>query len=204
MILERSRYGFSKVSTKETDFKASGFMRYPSLKLAVRAYVKGLTQLTENPAVIITDFYGGGLSTILTVYIGGLFNRLFFGNPYLINIGFQTITFLGLVYLLYSVAPAVRLRLLALVMLPSFTLWTSIASKEAIVAAAVAVLSAYFVRMYSGHVVPGVHHVLATLVLYIFKPHYGVALVYGIGTTLVCRIVRRKALVAFSIGLVSL
>jgi hypothetical protein len=152
----------------------------------------------------LTDVGSTGLATVLTVYVGRFFNFLFFGNPHLINIGFQSITFAGLVVLLQAIEPALRLRMYVLCMLPSFTLWTSIASKEAIIAGAVAVLSAYFIRLYSRRIAPGVHHVLAAIVLFLFKPHYGVVFAYGIGTTFVCTFVRRKALVALTLGLTSL
>ena len=168
------------------------------------SYQQTAALLREDLFFALSDLHGGGISTILTIYIGGVFNKLLFGNPFLINIGFQSITFVGLVYLLQSVAPAVRLRLLLLMMLPSFTVWTSIASKEAIVAGAVAVLVGYFIRMYNGQLVPRVHHILAALVLFLFKPHYGVAFAYGIGTTFICLHASKKALTALLIGMGSL
>lgn len=152
----------------------------------------------------LVDVHGGGFTTIVTIKIGAIFNELFFGNPYLINIGFQTFTFIGLIYLLHSTAPALRLRLLVLTMLPSFTLWTSIASKESIVAASVAVLTAYLIRMYDGKVIPGLHHVVAAIVLFVFKPYYGVAFAYGITTTFVSQFIRRKALVSLLMGIFTL
>lgn len=160
--------------------------------------------LREDLLFALSDLHGGGISTILTIYVGGVFNKLLFGNPFLINIGFQSITYIGLIYLLQSVAPTVRLRLLILMMLPSFTVWTSIASKEAIVAGAVAILAAYFIRMYNGQLSPRLHHIIAALILFLFKPHYGAAFAYGIGSTFICFYARKKALTALVIGIASL
>lgn len=172
--------------------------------VVAEVYQAATRQIRDNLLAALADVHGGGFTTVLTIKIGAVFNALFFGNPFLINIGFQTFTFIGLVYLLHSTVPALRLRLLVLTMLPSFTLWTSIASKESIVAGAVAVLAAYFIRMYDGRVIPGLHHVVAAIVLFVFKPYYGVAFAYGIATTLVSRFVRKRALVSLLIGMVTL
>ena len=70
-------------------------------------------------------------ATALTKAIGGVFGGLFFQDPIMINIGFQTIGFVGLLAMLRALEPAQRKAILPILMLPSLTVWSSIASKEA-------------------------------------------------------------------------
>jgi hypothetical protein len=143
-------------------------------------------------------------STVVTARIGGFFNSVLGGSPIMVNIGFQSITFIGLVYLLLSVEGQARKWLALLVMLPSFSIWTSMASKEAIVASAMAILSGVLLRMYSHRAHFGVLPIFATVTLYIYKPHYLIAILFGVVGTWICSKVQQKALVALTGGLFSI
>ena len=87
-------------------------------------------------------------STALTDTIGVIFQKLSAGEPLLINFYFQTVGFIGIVMLLQSLEPAVRRKMAVLVMMPSFSLWSSVASKESIVVLAVCLVCTYLVAMY--------------------------------------------------------
>jgi hypothetical protein len=149
------------------------------------------------------DFASSQLSTVVTAKIGGFFNRIFGGSPVLIDIGFQAICFVGLVYFLKSVEGRPRKWLALLVMLPSFSIWTSIASKEAIVAGALAVLSGFLLRMYYGKPKTVFLPLVAFFLMFLFKPHYLIALAFGIFGTLICYRVKQKSFLALVGGLFS-
>ena len=137
------------------------------------------------------------LSTLITDWLGSQFFALLGGSPILINIAFQTITFIGLVYFILSVPLHSRKILVGLIMLPSFTLWTSIASKECIVTFCVAVISGYLVRQYTSNARLNVVHVFSVILLYIFKPHYLIPITYAWATQYFGRFVRQKELLAY-------
>jgi hypothetical protein len=152
----------------------------------------------------IFSFNNSIFSTVITSRIGGFFNSISGGSPIMVNIGFQSITFVGLVYLLWSVDGPARKWMALLVMLPSFSIWTSMASKESIVACALAILSGYMLRMYSHRARISVFPILAFVTLYIFKPQYLIALLFGVVGTWICFRVKQKALVALFGGVFSI
>ncbi len=135
-------------------------------------------------------------ATTITELTGALIGFLVAGNPILVNIGFQTIGFIGLVVFLKAVDEQSRKWLLVLMMLPSFTVWSSIASKEAIIIMLVGVICAHVVRMYNNTDKLRPHHFLVLLVLYMFKPHYLIPVVYVLGISYVARHVRQQTTVA--------
>jgi hypothetical protein len=143
-------------------------------------------------------------STFITDWIGSKFHELFNGNAILINVGFQSITFVGLIYLLLSVPSTARKTLALLLMLPSFTLWTSIASKESIVSFAVAILAGFLIRQYASKTRINLIHLFATVVLYMFKPHYLIAIGYAWAARNLGAYVLQKALLAYMGLLISL
>jgi hypothetical protein len=136
-------------------------------------------------------------STFITDWLGAQFHFFLGGNPILINIAFQSITFVGLVYLLLSVPTSARLGLAGLLMLPSFTLWTSIASKESIVVSCVAIVAGYLIRQYTMGSRLNLIHAFALLLLYIFKPHYLIPIAYAWSTQTIGKWVKQKALLAY-------
>jgi hypothetical protein len=144
------------------------------------------------------------LATGLTAKLGGFFADLFFNSPIMVNIAFQSITFIGLVYLLTSLEGKKRVLMAGVILLPTFSLWTSIASKEAIVAACVAILSGYLIRMYLYGSKVGLLHIVVVSILFIFKAHYLIAYVFVIAGCFITRSIKQKATVALLGGLASL
>jgi len=160
----------------------------------------GLSKILQMSA----NFNDYQASTLITAKIGGGFNFLFFGNAVMVNIGFQTIAFVGLAYLLASVARSQRVRLAILLAFPSFSVWSSIASKEAVVVFAVSILGGYIIRAYRGNASLGVLPVIAFAVLYVYKPQYLIAFSYLGAVTFGGTYVRQKAFLALVLGLASL
>jgi hypothetical protein len=143
-------------------------------------------------------------STFVTDWIGSIFHSMFGGNAILINIGFQSISFVGLVYLLLSVPPSSRKVLSLLIMLPSFTLWTSIASKECLISSSVAILAGFLIRQYTTKTPFNLLHLFAGGILYLFKPHYLIAIAFAWCARNLGIFVRQKALLTYIGLLVSL
>ncbi len=168
------------------------------------SFPRGYEALLDSSVGVALSGGGTQLSTSLTTKFGAILNKLLFGNPILIDIGFQAVTWIGLVYLLNSVDRSIRLRLVLFVMFPSFTIWTSIASKEAIVVACVCILTGYVIRMYYHTAKLNLFHIAALLLLGVFKGHYLIAFAYLTATTALARHVRQKALLALIGGLISL
>jgi hypothetical protein len=137
------------------------------------------------------------LSSLITDWLGSQFFALLGGSPILINIAFQTITFIGLVYFILSVPLHSRKILAGLIMLPSFSLWTSIASKECIITFCVAIISGYLVRQYTSNARMNVVHVFSVILLYIFKPHYLIPIAYAWSAQYFGRIVIQKEVLAY-------
>jgi hypothetical protein len=140
----------------------------------------------------------------ITINIGTLFSTLFLGSGQLVNLGFQCIAFFGMYRLLMTLEETARARLALLLFFPSFTLWSSLAGKEAILVFAVSMLCAYLVELQQRRQKLGVLHVLALYLVAVFKPHYLIAFAYAFGTILVARFVRQKAMVALIAGIISL
>jgi hypothetical protein len=158
----------------------------------------------QNPLGALTSLKSFETSTYLTDWVGAQFHAMFGGSTILINVGYQTIAFVGIIYLLLSVPPSARKVLAALLMLPSFTFWTSIASKESIVSSCVAIITGYLVRQYYRNTSLSLIHLLAGMVLYIYKPHYLIAFSYAWAAKNVGGYVRQRALAAYIGFLLSL
>lgn len=145
-----------------------------------------------------------GAATIMADGLGILFNIMGGGSPFAANIGFQTIAFIGIVSLLRAVSPKLRILLLLLTMLPSFTIWSSIAGKEAIVVYAIGVLSGLIIQIYRGTAEFKWWHFLPVLIVLLFKNHYTPALLFLFVGTFICAHVRQKALLVLIAGMISM
>lgn len=143
-------------------------------------------------------------STELTLLIGGIFNLLLGGNPVLINIAFQSLGFVGIVLLLRALEPRTRVLVLLLLMLPSFTIWSSIAGKEAIVVMAIGILGAYIVRLTKDFSWPRFREFFAAGVVVVFKGQYVPALLFLFGALVVGPRVRQRTFLILLVGLLSL
>jgi len=144
------------------------------------------------------------VGTSLTHSVGTMFNQLFQGDPFLINIGFQTVAFIGIVVLLQTAKPEHRARLAFLFLLPSFTLWSSVASKDALAVFFVCLASAYILKIWYGEDRLNLLHVAAFVFAYLTKPQYGAALGYLLGVSWAARYVRQPAAFALGLGVASL
>ncbi len=144
------------------------------------------------------------IGTHFTETIGTLFNIAGGGNAYIINLGFQTIAFIGIVKLLMSVEPSIRRWLALVLILPSFNFWTSLASKEALVTLCMCMILANYVRMQSLQKVRVISLAVFSILLAVLKPHYFIAVAYLFGATVLAQMFRQRAVVALSAAVVSL
>ncbi len=153
-------------------------------------------------AIEATGFRHFGTS--LTETVGGIFGAVFAGNAYLINLGFQAIAFAGLYKLLMTIEPRLRRWLAIILLLPSFNLWTSVASKEALVTAAFCAILIIFVRLETASRVNVVAFILLIVIIAALKPHYSVAILFLFFAILVTRRIRQRATAAFLVAITSL
>ena len=143
-------------------------------------------------------------STVMNDTIGETLQRITFGNTLLVAVGFQCIAFAGLLHLLITVEPIVRRRLIILMMFPSFTIWTSIPSKEAVVVFAMGLVLSYMVDLYRGQERLKFLHLLGFYLLLLYKSQYFIAIFFIIVTTKIAFQVRQKAVLPIIAGVFSL
>jgi len=148
--------------------------------------------------------FGRLYSTLITQSVGAFIRMFAFDSLILIDIGFQAIAFVGIFKFLMAVEGTTR-RYLALLMLsPSFNLWSSIASKEALIVFFVGTLCAYLVRLYQNAFKFGWLEILCAIGVFLFKVHYVPALLVIYLTTVVGKQVKQKAAFVFFAFLSSL
>jgi hypothetical protein len=157
-----------------------------------------------NVPTIETGFLMERNATVVTQIVAAFISFFTGGNAILINIGFQSIAFVGLVYFLRGLEPKVRIFMLLLVMTPSFSVWSSIAAKEPIVVFLVAVVARYVVDVYNNRDRVRIWHLLVLALLYMFKPHFLPAVFFVAVTSKLARYVREPATFAMLVGLFSL
>jgi len=143
-------------------------------------------------------------STPITETIGAIFYAIFFGNPILIDIGFQTIAFIGIYKLLTAVDGTARRYLALLVLTPSFNIWSSIAAKEALIVFFTGVISAYLVRLYSNDSKIRILEIMCAIGIFIYKVHYVPALLAIYLFIVVGKQVRQKVALAVGASIFSL
>jgi hypothetical protein len=144
------------------------------------------------------------VATDFTELLGGVFNLVLGGNVLLINFAFQSIAFVGIVVFLRATPVPIRVWLALLLMLPSFTIWSSIASKEAIVVLGMGVVGAYIIRLYDGTARLHIGVALSFVLIAAFKPQYLPAIVFIIFGTFVGKYVTQKVFFLVVVGLLSL
>lgn len=142
-------------------------------------------------------------ATVFTEALGSLFNLIGGGSAVVTNIGFQTIAFVGIVALLRATPPRMRMLMLAFSMLPSFSLWSSVASKEALVVYGIGVLSALIIKLYNRTGTFGPEHALALLIVALAKNHYLPALAFLFVGTYIAERVRQRASLVLWVGTLS-
>lgn len=181
------------------------------LPLTIMSDTTGYQQYNADNLGILLDSTATELDIFMQVYanlitsvVAAGFNILSGGSAIANNIGFQTIAFAGLVYFFQGLDSRLRATMFVLAMTPSFTLWSSMTSKEAIVVGVSCVLLRYIVDIYRNKDRLGVHHLGAMVLLYIFKPHFLLAYAFVIGTSKLARYVREPATLALIGGALSL
>lgn len=135
-------------------------------------------------------------STGATRLIGSIFHKLSFGNPFGVNIMFMTVAFVGIVIFLRSLEPDVRKFAAAICLLPSFNLWSSVASKESIIILGVALCCAMIADLVYNRARFRWYYFLGVFIVAFWKPHYGPAFLFVVLILLLGRHVRQKNLVA--------
>ena len=170
------------------------------------SYQSGAKFVSWKTIAGLTDGIRGArnIGTHLTESLGTTFNWLFAGDPVLINVGFQTVAFVGIVALLRAAKPAHRARLAPLFLLPSFTLWSSVASKEALIVFFLCIVAAGVLKIWYGEGRLNLLHVAALAFVWFLKPYYAPALAYLLGTSWAARHARQPAALALILGLSSL
>lgn len=143
-------------------------------------------------------------ATVFTEALGALFNKLGGGNAVFTNVGFQTIAFFGIMALLRATPARIRPLMLGFCMLPSFSIWSSVASKEALVVWGVGMLSALIIQLYQGTGRIRAVHVAALLVVALAKNHYLPALAFLFVGTYVAQHVRQRASIVLWVGAASI
>ena len=131
-------------------------------------------------------------STCLTETVGVLFHIIGLGNKITINLAFSTIAFIGIVVLLNSVKPSVRRQIVPLFFLPSFTLWSSFAGKEAIVVFSVCVTLAAAIRWATSDEPLKYVHLVGMVILWLYKAHYFVPMIYLFSSIYILRNIKQK------------
>lgn len=173
-----------------------------AMSLVAQLYVFNITKLGDTGQYQNAIFDDGGCglmnmsSTCLTEYIGVLFYSVGLGDKIIINMAFQTIAFAGLYHLMMSITAQHRKILLPLLFLPSFTIWSSIAGKEAITVFAICILLARAVKLSRGSRKITLLDLFAGALLLMFKPHYFAALVFlGSGIVALTQIQQKAVLI---------
>lgn len=163
-----------------------------------------IDRLLSSGAGIETGFLMERNATLITQMIAAFLSLISGGNAILINIGFQAIAFSGILYFLRGLEPKTRTFVLLLVMTPSFSVWSSIASKEAIVVFLVAVVARYVVDIYNNRDRLRLWHIAVLGLLYMFKPQFMPAVLFVAGTSKLAGYVREPATFALLAGTASL
>lgn len=142
-------------------------------------------------------------STQVTEALGVLFAKVTSGNEIAINVLFQSIAFYGIYRFLNAIPANLRKFAALLVLAPSFNLWSSVASKDALVVFAAGVSCSYLIELYRNSARLRLIHPLAAAVLAVFKPHYLVSLLFIYSLTWASRFVRQYEALLLFVSIVS-
>ena len=141
------------------------------------------------------DFSGSWFldSNVVTGNLGAFFQLISFGNPVMVNLWFQAVGFYGIYRLMEALDSPARRRMALLVLFPSFNLWTSIASKEALLLFSLGIVGAYIVDAYRGKERLRPMGLLGAGIIAVFKPHYAPALLLLVGVPKLARGIRQAS-----------
>lgn len=179
--------------------------------------VLGQTVIVRLTTLGDADRYQGGASKFTGVNwqfftdstsflegVGVLLSAVTGGSPVLINVIYQSLAFYGIARLLMAMEPGLRKPFAAILLLPSFNLWTSVAGKETAIVFALGVLCSLLVEAYYNRARLGPIHLLAAFLLILFKPHYYLALAFVFGLTWAGRRVAQKEALVLVLGIATL
>jgi len=133
-------------------------------------------------------------STVMTHTIGRILRDATDGNLFLINMGFQIIAFFGIVKFLQALDPKSRLLALVFFVFPSFTLWSSVASKESITVCAMCYMCAYISGFWKGNQEQKMSAVIifAGYIVYLYKPWYFASITFVLCSIVAARFFVQK------------
>ena len=143
-------------------------------------------------------------SNLITTNLAAFFGQFVGDDKILINIGFQTLAFYGIYRFISALDPSLRKRAILLFFFPSFSVWSSVAGKEAVLIFAIGVISGYLIRIFSRRERLGLVVLIAVYLVYIMKTHYIVALLYIFGAAKFCRYLPKPGLIIFFASVASL
>jgi len=188
-------------------FLAFLFAYRVALSVAAETLVRQFTSLGDSHKYQAGDLMQGafaGGSTHVTVYLGYLFNQLSFGNTYLVNIWFQALAFVGIASFLTALEGRDRRAAALLCLMPSFNLWSSVASKEAVLVFCVGIVAGMIARLASGRFRLRLWHIPVILLTALYKPHFMPAIVFLLGTYMLAPHLRQRTAMILLASLVSL
>lgn len=165
-----------------TGYQASNFGQFSQFRILLEGIETGL--LMERNANLLTQIFASSLNAVTG------------GNAILINIGFQTVAFVGLLAFLKGLDTKTRIFVLLLVMTPSFSIWSSMASKEAIVVGLVGIFARYIVDIYNNRDSIKIYHLITLGILFMYKPQFFPAIIFVAATSNLARYFREAATIA--------
>ena len=165
-----------------TGYQTSNFGQFDQISVLLEGLETGL--LMERNANLLTQIFASALNVVTG------------GSAILINLGFQTFAFVGLLAFLMGLDTKTRIFVLLLVMTPTFSIWSSMASKEAIVVGLVGIVARYVVDIYNNRDSIKIYHLIVLGTLFMYKPQFFPAIIFVAGTSKLARYFREPATVA--------
>ena len=136
-------------------------------------------------------------SNLITANVAAFFGQFVGSNKILINLGFQSLAFYGIYCFVSALDPTLRKRAILLFFFPSFSIWSSVAGKEALLTFALGAVCGYLIRVYSRSERLGPVVLLGLYLIFVLKIHYMAALLYIFGAAKICRAFPYPGLVIF-------
>lgn len=143
-------------------------------------------------------------SNLITTNVGALIGQFVGGNKIFINMGFQMLAFYGIYCFVSALDPSLRKRAILLFFFPSFSIWSSVAGKEALLTFALGVICGYLIKTYSRSERLGPMLLPAIYLIAVMKPHYAPALLYIFGAARICRAFPHPGLLIFLASIATL
>jgi hypothetical protein len=170
--------------------------------------IRKFTKLGDSRQYMHSGFdFGTGwysASNPITENIGTVFSIIFFKNEILISLAFQSIAFYGIYQLLKTLDSESRKYMALLLLFPSFNIWSSVASKEAIIVFAICIICKFVVDMYSFRDKFTFIFIFSVYLIWVYKSHYLPAILFLIGVSKMAQYFRPTHLLVLIAGVTSL